>query len=60
MLEELIGKTVTIHLGALHGITDDVKGEVIEIKESWLKLRTKKKTELINLEMIRRISMHTS
>ena len=56
MLQELLGKTVTIHLGIVSGLTDSVKGEVVEVKDSWLKLQTKRKIELINIEKIRRIS----
>jgi hypothetical protein len=57
MLEELLGKTVTIHLGVMGGITDSVKGEVLEVKGSWMKLRAKKTTELISVEKIRRVSL---
>ncbi len=54
MLQELVGKTVTIHLGIL---TESIKGEVVEIKDSWLKLTTKRKTELINIEKVIKISV---
>lgn len=56
MLQELLGKTVTIYLGVFSGFTDSFKGEVVEIKDSWIKLRTKKTIELINVEKITRIS----
>ncbi len=54
MLQELVGKTVTIHLGIL---TESIKGEVVEIKDSWLKLTTKRKTELINIKKVIKISV---
>lgn len=57
MLEELIEKKVTIHLGTLGGITDSVKGEVVAIEDSWIMIKTKKETEFINLNTIRRITL---
>jgi hypothetical protein len=59
MLEQLVGQKVTIHLGTVSGISDSVKGEVVELKESWLQLKSKTSTELIHLNMIIRISVKT-
>jgi len=56
MLQELVGKTVTIHLGIASTFTDSVKGEIVEIKDSWLKLQTRRNIELINVEKISRVS----
>jgi hypothetical protein len=56
MLQELLGKTVTIYLGVVSSFSDRVKGEVIEVKESWLKVQTKRDIELINVERIIRIT----
>ncbi len=56
MLQELLGKTVTIYLGVVSSFSDAVKGEVIEVKESWLKVQTKRDIELINVERISRIT----
>jgi hypothetical protein len=60
MLEELTGKKVTIHLGAVSGISDSVKGEIVEVKDGWLKLKSKTTTELIRQEMIKRVSIKSS
>ncbi len=54
MLEELVGKTVTIHIGAW---SSPVRGEVVEISESWLKLQSKKTFEILNKNRITRISV---
>ena len=57
MITELQGKKVTVYLS--HSTWGDslVKGEVIEIKDSWLKLQGKKRLEYINLATIKRISI---
>ncbi len=54
MLEELVGKKVTIHLAAW---SNPVKGEVVEISDSWLKLQSKKTIEILNKDRIARISV---
>ena len=56
MLKELLGKEVEIHLGTIAGVTDKVKGEVIDVNDIWLKLKGKKKTNVINTKKIIRIS----
>jgi len=55
MLNELIGQTVIVHLGTASGFTDTVKGEVVEAREGWLKIQTRKTIELIQIEKIGRI-----
>lgn len=57
MLKELIGRTVTVHLGTASGFTDALKGEVLEVSDTWLKLQTRKTIQLIQIEKIGRISV---
>jgi hypothetical protein len=57
MLQEFLGKTVTIYLGVVSSFTDAIKGEVVDIKDSWLKLRTRRNIELINIDKISRITV---
>jgi len=54
MLQELQGKTVSIAMGTTD-FSYVLKGEVIEIKDSWLKLKTKKNLEYIRVDAIVRI-----
>jgi hypothetical protein len=59
MLQEIQGKRVTIYLN-LSGLGDSVaKGEVIEINDSWLKLKGKKAVELVQISVIKRITVHS-
>lgn len=51
MLQELKGKTVSISLGSTE-FSEVPKGEVIEVKDSWLKLQTKKNVQYIRIEAI--------
>ncbi len=55
MLEELKGKEVTIQLGTATGFSDRLKGRVLDIGESWIKIQTSKKIQYVNLEKIGRI-----
>jgi hypothetical protein len=57
MLNELNGKNVAIYLGAVTGITDIVKGNVVQANEAWLKVKTNKQLEFVNLNMVRRIAL---
>ena len=57
MLQELQGKMVKIHLDVMREWTDCIKGEVVEIKNSWVKVQTKKTVELINLDTAKRITV---
>jgi transcriptional regulator with XRE-family HTH domain len=54
MLQELKGKTVSIAMGTTD-FSYVLKGKVLEIKDSWLKLRTKKSVEYIRVDAIVRI-----
>jgi hypothetical protein len=56
MLQELVGKTVSISLGSTE-FSEAPKGEVIEIKDSWLKLQTKKNVQYIRIETIFKIAL---
>ncbi len=57
MLHELRGKTITIQLGVVVGVTDSVKGQVTEVSDAWIKLKNKKKVEFINIASIARITV---
>jgi hypothetical protein len=59
MLKEFKGKNVTVYLTVTPWGNSEVKGEVVESNESWLKLKTKRSIELIKLETIKRVSVHT-
>ncbi len=54
MLQELKGKTVSIAMGTTD-FSYVLKGKVLEIKDSWLKLQTKKSVEYIRVDAIVRI-----
>ena len=58
MLQELKGKQVTVylHLSAWGYCT--VKGEIIEVNDSWLRLKGKKDVEFIASATIKRITVH--
>ena len=60
MLSELLGKEVVIVMGIsesrLGGFDDNVKGKIVEINDSWLKLAQKKHESVyINIRHIKRI-----
>ena len=57
MFEDLKDKTVKIHFAVLSGLTDTVKGKVIQVENSWLKLQIKDNLEFINLQKVSRISV---
>ncbi len=50
MLEELKGKNVSIQTASF--ATDNPKGKVLEVENSWIKIQTKKKIEYINFNKI--------
>ncbi len=58
MLQELQGKKVSIALGSTD-FSNILKGEVIEIDDSWLKLKTRKELEYIRIDAITRIVVHS-
>lgn len=43
------GKEVSIQMGSASIVTDRLKGKVLDIGESWIKIQTQKKIEYINL-----------
>jgi len=55
MLNEWVGKEVVVVMGVAVGFDDNVKGKIVEIRDSWLKLAQKKETVLINISHIKRI-----
>jgi transcriptional regulator with XRE-family HTH domain len=59
MLSELVGKEVLIVMGIsvsnLSG-SDSVKGKIVQIDDSWLKLAQKKESLYINISHIKRIT----
>ncbi|QEN07232.1 hypothetical protein EXM22_04235 [Oceanispirochaeta crateris] len=57
MFDDLKGKNVIVHFGVISGITDTVKGSVIQVENLWLKIQTKKKIEIINLGKVSRITI---
>jgi hypothetical protein len=60
MLQDLQNKKVKVYLGVVPGWSDIIKGEVIAINDSWLKIQTKKTIELINQGTIKRVTMLSS
>ena len=56
MVEELKGKTIQLTMGA--GLSaDTLKGYVEDLNQTWLKLKIRKKTELINLASVSKIKI---
>ena len=56
MLEELKDKKVSISLGSTE-FSVVPKGVILEINDSWLKLKTKKNIEYIRIETIFKIEL---
>lgn len=57
MFNELIDTQVKIQFGVMSGVTDSVKGKVLKIENSWMKLEIKERIEMVNLEKVSRISV---
>jgi DNA-binding XRE family transcriptional regulator len=59
MIGELLNKEVVIVMGisqkAGYGLVDNVKGKIVEIDASWLKVIEKQKTIYIRIDQIKRI-----
>ena len=59
MLSELVGKDVVVLMGItdskLSGLDDSVKGKIVEMDGSWLKLVQKKQSIYVNISHIKRI-----
>ncbi len=64
MLEELVGRNVKVYLsgqGVMTGLTfmglaEPIKGQVVEVRDSWIRIQTKGNMEFINVRKIGRIS----
>jgi len=56
MLQEIIGKNVVISIGTTD-FSNVVKGEVLEISDSWLKVQTKKGLEYIRIDAMIKIAV---
>ena len=56
MLAELQGKNVVIALGTTD-FSHAVKGEIIDVSDTWLKVQTKKTVEFIRVDAIIKISV---
>jgi len=64
MLEELVGRNVKVYLSGqgmmtgltFKGLTEPIKGEVVEVRDSWMRIQTRKEVEYINIRKIGRIS----
>ena len=59
MIGELLNKEVVVVMGISqkpgYGLVDNVKGKIVEIDASWLKVIEKKKTIYIQIDQIKRI-----
>lgn len=47
MFEELKGKEVTVQMGSASFVTDRLKGTVMVVSDSWIKIQTKKKINIL-------------
>jgi hypothetical protein len=56
MFREVQGKSVVIALGTTD-FSNVVKGEVVNVSDSWLKIQTKKTIEFIRVDAIIKISV---
>ena len=56
MLQAILGKNVVISLGTTD-FSNVVKGEVLDVSDTWLKLQTKKTLEFIRVDAIIKISV---
>ena len=56
MIKEFIGKNCTI---VLFNESFGVQGKIVAVEDNWIKVEEKKKTRLINCDMIRDISIVT-
>ena len=56
MLKEIQGKKIVISLGTTD-FSHVVKGEVLDISDTWVKVQTKKTLELIKVDAIVKISV---
>ena len=54
MLQELLNKNVVISIGTTD-FSNVIKGEVLDLSHSWLKIQTKKNIEYIKIDAIIKI-----
>lgn len=47
MFEELKGKEVTVQMGSASFVADRLKGTVMVVSDSWIKIQTKKKINIL-------------
>ena len=57
MLQEIKGKRVIIYLNLSPWGDHRIKGEVIEVNDSWLKLKRKNTVEVVKIESIKRVTV---
>ena len=58
MLQDVQGRKVTVFL-TLSGLGNaSVKGTVIQMDESWMQIKGKRKVELVNINAIKKIIVH--
>ncbi|MFT5815617.1 MAG: hypothetical protein ACI9VT_003391 [Psychroserpens sp.] len=56
MLEEILKKNVVISVGTTD-FSYVVKGEVVDVSDSWLKVQTKKNLEYIKVDAIIKVAV---
>ena len=56
MLEEILKKNVVISVGTTD-FSYLVKGEVVDVSDSWLKVQTKKNLEYIKVDAILKVAV---
>jgi DNA-binding XRE family transcriptional regulator len=51
MLQELVGKTIEVQILVFSDFTDKVRGDLLRVSDSWLEVKTKKRTEYVNVAL---------
>jgi|TARA_B100000795_G_C22661324_1_gene384181 lysylphosphatidylglycerol synthetase-like protein (DUF2156 family) len=54
MLQEVLKKNVVISIGTTD-FSNVIKGEVLEVSDSWLKVKTKKNLEYVKVDAVIKI-----
>ena len=54
MLQEVLKKNVVISIGTTD-FSNVIKGEVLEVSDSWLKVKTKKNLEYVKVDVVIKI-----
>ena len=52
MMQELVGKMIEIQILTVSDFTDKIRGELIQTSDQWLEVKTKKRVEYINTNLI--------